>query len=46
MKKFIALGAALMMLLAGFAASADVTVVENGGVQVCSDLPLPPYPYD
>lgn len=46
MKKFIALGAALMMLLAGFAASADVTVVENGGVQVCEDLEPDPFPYD
>ena len=46
MKKFIALGVALMVLLFGFAASAEVATVENSGVQVCSDLKPDPYPYD
>lgn len=46
MKKFIALAAALMVLLSGFAASAEVAVVEQGGYQVCSDLPLPDNPFD
>lgn len=46
MKKFIALTAALMVLLFGFTASNEVAVVENGGVQVCSDLPLPDYPFE
>jgi len=46
MKKFIALAAALMVLLSGFTAYDEIAVVEDGGVQVCSDLPLRPYPYD
>ena len=46
MKKFIALAAALMVLLSGFAASAEVAVVEHGGYQVCDDLPLPDNPYE
>lgn len=46
MKKFIALAAALMVLLFGFAASAEIAVVENGGVQVCSDIDPEIEPYD
>ena len=46
MKKFIALGAALIVLLFGVAASAEVTVAENSGVRMRSDIPLPIYPYD
>ena len=46
MKKFIALGAALMVLLFGCVSSSEVAVVENSGVQVCADLELPDYPFD
>lgn len=46
MKKFIALGAALMVLLFSFAANANVTMAKNEGIQVCSDLDLPDYPFD
>lgn len=46
MKKFIALGAALIVLLLGFVASDEVVMVENSGVQVCDDLPLPIHPFD
>ena len=46
MKKFIALGAALMVLLFSFVANAEVAVAENEGIQVCSDLEPDPYPYD
>lgn len=46
MKKFIALGAALVVLLFGFTASAEVAAVENNGIQVCSDLDLPVHPFD
>ena len=45
MKKFIALAAALMVLLSGFTTSTESTVVENDGIQVCEDLPLDPFPY-
>lgn len=38
MKKFIALGAALMVLLFSFAANANVTMAKNEGIQVCEDL--------
>ena len=47
MKKFIALGAALIVLLFGFVASAEYAEVDNGGVMVArEDLPLAPFPYD
>jgi len=46
MKKFIALGAALIVLLFSFTSSAEVAEIENGGVMVCADLPLPGYPFD
>lgn len=46
MKKFIALGAALVMLLLGFVTPAEVAVEESNGIQVCSDLEYPPYPYE
>lgn len=46
MKKFIALGAALMVLLFGFVANANVVAVENEGVQVCEDLKPDPVPYN
>ena len=46
MKKFIALGAALIVLLFGFVASAEYAEVDNGGVMVCEDLKPDPYPYD
>lgn len=45
MKKFIALGAALMVLLFGFAANATVAVAENG-INVCDDLEPQIDPYD
>lgn len=45
MKKFIALGVALVMLFFGFTAATEVGVEENG-VSVCSDLKPPRYPYD
>jgi len=38
MKKFIALGAALMVLLFSFSANVAVAQVENDGIQVCEDL--------
>lgn len=46
MKKFIALGAALVVLLFSFVANAEVAVVENDGVQVCEDLKPDPVPYN
>lgn len=45
MKKFIALGAALMVLLFGFAANATVAVAEND-ITVCSDIKPQPEPYN
>lgn len=46
MKKFIALGAALMVLLFSFAANANVTMAKNEGIQVCSDIEAEIEPYD
>jgi len=46
MKKLFALGAALLVLLFSFSVSVETAVVENSGVQVCSDLPLDPVPYN
>lgn len=46
MKKFIALGAALMVLLFSFAANANVTMAKNEGIQVCSDIKPQPEPYN
>lgn len=46
MKKFIALGAALMVLLFSFVANAEVVVAENEGIQVCEDLKPDPVPYN
>lgn len=38
MKRFIALGAALFVLLFSFAANVTVERAENDGIQVCEDL--------
>lgn len=38
MKRFIALGAALFVLLFSFAANVTVELAENDGIQVCEDL--------
>ena len=46
MKRFIALGAALFVLLFSFAANVTVERAENDGIQVCSDLKPDPNPYD
>ena len=46
MKKLIALSIAVVMLLFGFAAVAEVNVVETKNVKVCSDLEPKPEPYD
>lgn len=46
MKKFIALGAALMVLLFSFAANANVTMAKNEGIQVCEDLEASPEMFD
>ena len=45
MKKFIALGIALMVLLFSFIPSVEV-VDANEGIQVCEDVKPKPYPYD
>lgn len=45
MKKFIALGIALMVLLFSFMPSVEVADV-NEGIQVCSDVKPQRYPYD
>ena len=45
MKKFIALGIALMVLLFSFIPSAEAAG-PNAGVQVCSDIKPPKEPYD
>lgn len=46
MKRLVALGAALMVLLFGFAANVEVSPVENGGIQVCEDIMPPGNPFD
>lgn len=46
MKKLFALGAALLVLLFSFSASFETVVVKHVGIQVCSDLPLAPLPFD
>jgi len=46
MKRFIALGAALFVLLFSFAANVTVEQAENNEIQVCSDLKPDPNPYD
>lgn len=45
MKKFIALGIALMVLLFSFIPCAEATD-SNAGIQVCSDIKPPKDPYD
>lgn len=45
MKKFIALGIALMVLLFSFIPSAEVADA-NTGIQMCSDIKPPKEPYD
>lgn len=44
MKKFIALGIALMVLLFSFVPATNVT--ENEGIQVCEDIEPDPIPYN
>ena len=46
MKKLIALSVAVVMLLFGFAAVAEVGVAGDESVKVCSDLEPKPEPYD
>jgi len=45
MKKFIAIGAALLVLLFSFMPSFS-TANANEGIQVCEDLEPKPYPYN
>jgi len=46
MKRFIALGAALFVLLFSFAANVTVELAENDGIQVCEDIMPPGNPFD
>ena len=45
MKKIIALGIAVVMLLFGFVATAEINVAETG-ITVCEDLEPKPNPHD
>lgn len=44
MKKFIALGVALLVLLLNFVPTTNVA--ENEGIQVCEDIEPDPIPYN
>lgn len=46
MKKIIALGTALFVFLFAFTATKETAVVEDEGIQVCSDLPPVGNPFD
>lgn len=46
MKKFIALGAALIVLLFGFIEPTAVIAAENEEKEFGSGLPLPDFPFD
>ena len=46
MKRFIALGAALFVLLFSFAANVTVELAENDGIQVCEDIKPNKNPHD
>ena len=43
MKKIVALGIAVVMLLFGFVATAEINVAETG-ITVCDDIKPKPYP--